>query len=82
MAELLRLSGHTLRALGKEAQLNARYSDRNGKATIGIFQIPIEKLEEFKTLLVAFYESNNDIEIIAFMKAFCIKRIVRDVTAF
>ena len=42
---------------------------------IGIFQIPIEKLEEFKGLLIAFYESNNDTDIIKFMKSFCIKRV-------
>lgn len=42
---------------------------------VGIFQIPIEKLEEFKTLLIAFYESDNDTDIITFMKAFCIKRV-------
>lgn len=42
---------------------------------IGIFQIPIEKLEEFKTLLIRFYESGNDEEIIGFMKEYCIRRI-------
>ena len=42
---------------------------------IGIFQIPIEKLEEFKGLLIAFYECNNDTDIITFMKSFCIKRV-------
>lgn len=42
---------------------------------IGIFQIPIDGLEEFKTLLIVFYESNDDSDIIKFMKAFCIKRI-------
>lgn len=42
---------------------------------IGIFQIPIEKLEEFKTLLIEFYESGNDVEIIDFMKEYCIRRI-------
>lgn len=42
---------------------------------IGIFQIPIEKLEEFKTLLIAFYESDDDSDIICFMKTFCIKRV-------
>lgn len=42
---------------------------------IGIFQIPIEKLEEFKILLIRFYESGNDTEIIDFMKEFCIRRI-------
>ena len=42
---------------------------------IGIFQIPIEKLEQFKTLLIEFYETANDAVIIDFMKEFCIKRI-------
>lgn len=42
---------------------------------IGIFQIPIEKLEEFKGLLLAFYETNNDSELMKFMKNFCIKRV-------
>ncbi len=42
---------------------------------IGIFQIPIEKLEEFKGMLIKFYEIGNDMEIISFMKEQCIKRI-------
>ena len=42
---------------------------------IGIFQIPIEKLEEFKALLISFYETNCDTEIINFMKKYCIRRI-------
>lgn len=42
---------------------------------IGIFQIPIDKLEEFKTLLLEFYENGNDKEIIDFMQSWCIKRI-------
>lgn len=42
---------------------------------IGIFQIPIEKLEEFKMLLIEFYETDNDEKIIDFMRAYCIKRI-------
>lgn len=44
---------------------------------IGIFQIPIEKLEEFKMHLIAFYESGNDDMIISFMKEYCIKRVVK-----
>lgn len=44
---------------------------------IGIFQIPIEKLEEFKMLLIEFYETNSDEKIIEFMKEFCIRRVVR-----
>ncbi len=44
---------------------------------IGIFQIPIEKLEGFRTLLIDFYESDNDEAIISFMKEYCIKRINR-----
>ena len=42
---------------------------------IGIFQIPIEKLEEFKGLLIDFYETGNDAKIIGFMKNCCIRRI-------
>lgn len=42
---------------------------------VGIFQIPIEKLEEFKALLIEFYESGNDGKIIDFMRDFCIRRI-------
>lgn len=44
---------------------------------IGIFQIPIEKLEKFRELLINFYETDNDVDIIAFMKEFCIKRVRR-----
>lgn len=43
---------------------------------IGIFQIPIEKLEEFKGMLIRFYESGNDRKIIGFMKDNCIKRVL------
>lgn len=43
----------------------------------GIFQIPIEKLEEFKGMLIEFYETGNDVEIIGFMRAYCIRRIPR-----
>lgn len=43
---------------------------------IGIFQVPIEKLEEFKELLIAFYETGTDESIINFMKDFCIRKIV------
>ena len=42
---------------------------------IGIFQIPIEKLEQFKILLIRFYETADDTAIIDFMKEFCIKKI-------
>lgn len=42
---------------------------------IGIFQIPIEKLEEFKSILIAFYETGDDTKIIGFMKEYCIRRI-------
>lgn len=44
---------------------------------IGIFQIPIEKLEEFKGLLIQFYDSGNDTKIIPFMKEWCIRRVSR-----
>lgn len=42
---------------------------------IGIFQIPIEKLEKFKSILIDFYETGNDVKIIEFMKGYCIRRI-------
>lgn len=42
---------------------------------IGIFQIPIEKLEEFKMLLIQYYESGEDSTIIKFMRDFCIRRL-------
>lgn len=44
---------------------------------IGIFQIPIEKLEEFREMLIAFYESGNEEEIIGFMEEYCVKRVER-----
>lgn len=43
---------------------------------IGIFQIPIEQLELFKTLLIDYYETANDEKIIDFMKKYCIKRVI------
>lgn len=42
---------------------------------IGIFQIPIDKLEQFKALLIEFYETAEDEKIICFMKEFCIKKV-------
>ncbi len=42
---------------------------------IGIFQIPIDKLEQFKALLIEFYETDNDENMIAFMRTYCVKRI-------
>lgn len=42
---------------------------------IGIFQIPIEKLETFKEMLIQFYENGNDRKLISFMKDYCIRRI-------
>ena len=44
---------------------------------VGIFQIPIEKLEKFKGLLIEFYETGKDEKIIDFMKEFCIKKVRR-----
>lgn len=42
---------------------------------IGIFQISIEKLEEFKEKLIEFYEIGDDKKIIGFMKEYCIRRV-------
>ena len=44
----------------------------------GIFQIPIEKLERFKILLIGFYETADDTAIIDFMKESCIKRVWKE----
>lgn len=44
---------------------------------IGIFQIPIDRLEEFKGKLLEFYETGDDVNIIAFMKEYCIRRVRR-----
>lgn len=46
---------------------------------IGIFQIPIEKLEKFKEMLIGFYESGIDNEIIPFMIEYCIRRIPNEI---
>lgn len=46
---------------------------------IGILQIPINSMEEFKSLLLRYYESGNDGEIINFMKEYCINRINGDI---
>ena len=43
---------------------------------IGIFQVPIEQLELFKTLLIDYYETANDEKIIDFMKKYCINRVI------
>lgn len=40
-------------------------------------KIPIEKLEDFRTLLINYYETNIDNELISFMKEYCIKRVIR-----
>ena len=44
---------------------------------IKIYNSLTNKLEEFKTLLIDFYETANDAEIIDFMKKFCVKRVYR-----
>lgn len=36
---------------------------------VGNFQISIESLEDFKELLLRFYETGNDTELIGFMKS-------------
>lgn len=45
---------------------------------IGVFQIPIEYMNKFKDMLLRFYESNNDEEIIDFMKRKCIVRVNKE----
>lgn len=41
---------------------------------IGIFQIPVNAVNDFKSLLLGFYSSGNDSEIISFMKDYCVVR--------
>lgn len=42
---------------------------------IGILSIPVDKLGEFKILLVEYYESANPNKLFKFLKDFCIHRI-------
>ena len=42
---------------------------------IGNYQIPIEKLEQYRILLIGFYETADDTAIIDFMKESCIKKV-------
>jgi hypothetical protein len=42
---------------------------------IGIFQIPIEKLEGFKQLLIDFYETNDNRILMGFLKEYCVKYV-------
>lgn len=42
---------------------------------VGIFQIPIEKLEAFRTLLIQYYETDDNKNITDFMSEYCIKRV-------
>ena len=45
---------------------------------IGIFQINIEDLEDFKSFLVQFYRNGNDTKIIEFMKKKCVKHVAEE----
>ena len=45
---------------------------------IGVFQISIEYMNKFKDMLLRFYESNNDEEIIEFMRKHCIIRVNKE----
>ena len=47
---------------------------------IGIFQIPVELLEDFKSLLLNYYETNDDEDIVKFMKEYCIVRVGKQVS--
>ena len=42
---------------------------------VGIFRIKVEDIQEFKMLLVEFYETNNDYYIIEYMRENCIYRV-------
>lgn len=45
------------------------------EADVGIFQIPINDLEEFRTRLLTYYETGEDAPFIEYMKDNCIKRL-------
>lgn len=45
---------------------------------VGIFQIPIERLEDFKSELLHFYETGDDVSLIDFMLKYCIKKVQRE----
>ena len=47
---------------------------------IGIFQINIADLEEFKVLLLQFYESDDDTEIVEFMKKKYVEHVAEEYT--
>lgn len=42
---------------------------------VGIFAIPVERLTEFKRLLVSYYEMNDALDLCIFLKTYCIERI-------
>lgn len=42
---------------------------------VGVFQIPVEYCDNFKELLVRYYESGVVSDIIPFMEAYCIRRV-------
>lgn len=42
---------------------------------IGIFQVPIDNLGIFRDLLINLYKTNNNNDVISFMKKYCIKRL-------
>ena len=42
---------------------------------VGIFQIPIDRLEAFRTLLIQYYETDDNKNITDFMSEYCIKRV-------
>lgn len=47
---------------------------------IGIFQVPIERIGEFKTLLVRYYETADDTALISFMQKYCVLPVAQEVT--
>lgn len=44
------------------------------QANIGIFQIPVEQNERFKTLLLRYYETDDDTRIMEFLHRYCVIR--------
>lgn len=42
---------------------------------VGIFQVPIDAIESFTLLLISYYETGDDTDIIRFMQDYCVNRV-------
>ena len=73
-------TGNILRSMGLARADGSLVEDRIVNKilienNIGIFQVPIDNLETFRDLLINLYKTNNNNDVISFMKKYCIKRL-------